>query len=242
MNLQKLLKPEIMAVVGISHDNPLSPGRIIFIKNYFEMDVEVYGIHPDGGEIEGVSLYKSLKELPKTPDLLVIAVPAEFTAGYMQECADQGIDACIIISGGFAEIGEEGKKRQDKIVNIATENEIAVLGPNCIGVYSPPLFDTIFMPTERIKKPPKGSVALISQSGGVLVDQFFHKFNQIKIGVSTAVSIGNRTIVDETMLLEYFSTKDDDTSNIAFYLESIKPEKSRDFLEIARNSTDDVIV
>ncbi len=228
-----------MAVVGISKKNPLSPGRIIFVKNVFEMDVKVYGIHPEGGEVDGISLYTRLDELPEIPNLLVIAISAEDTLGYVQACADLHIPACIIIGGGFAEIGSEGVKRQEKLVQIANDNAIAVLGPNCIGVYSPPLLDTIFMPTERITRPPKGTVALISQSGGVLVDQFFHKFNEINIGVSTAVSIGNRAVVDETMLLEYFSKYDKETSNIAFYLEGFK--SSRKFLELARESNDTVI-
>lgn len=239
MNLENLFKPKSMAVVGISKKNPLSPGRIIFVKNVFEMDVKVYGIHPEGGEVDGVSLYTRLDDLPEIPNLLVIAISAEDTLDYVQACADLGIPACIIIGGGFAEIGSEGVKRQEKLVQIANDNAIAVLGPNCIGVYSPPLLDTIFMPTERITRPPKGTVALISQSGGVLVDQFFHKFNEINIGVSTAVSIGNRAVVDETMLLEYFSKYDKGTSNIAFYLEGFK--SSRKFLELARESNDTVI-
>lgn len=239
MNLENLFKPKSMAVVGISKKNPLSPGRIIFVKNVFEMDVKVYGIHPEGGEVDGVSLYTRLDELPEIPNLLVIAISAEDTLDYVQACADLDIPACIIIGGGFAEIGSEGAKRQEKLVQIANDNAIAVLGPNCIGVYSPPLLDTIFMPTERITRPPKGTVALISQSGGVLVDQFFHKFNEINIGVSTAVSIGNRAVVDETMLLEYFSKYDKGTNNIAFYLEGFK--SSRKFLELARESNDTVI-
>jgi len=241
MKLENLFKPKSMAVVGISKKNPLSPGRIIFVKNVFEMEVNTYGIHPEGGEIEGVKLYTRLEELPEIPNLLVIAISAEQTLDYVQACADLNIPACIIIGGGFAEIGSEGIKRQKELERIANNNDIAVLGPNCIGVYSPPLLDTIFMPTERITRPPKGTVALISQSGGVLVDQFFHKFNEIKIGVSTAVSIGNRAVVDETMLLEYFSKYDKETSNIAFYLEGFKSGMSKKFLSLARESEDKVI-
>jgi acetyltransferase len=241
MDLAKLFKPRSMAIVGISKKNPLSPGRIIFLKNEFELEVKVYGIHPEGGTIEGVSLYHRLDELSEIPDLLVIAVGPEDTLKYIQECADLKIPASIIIGGGFAEVGKEGVKRQEKLEKIAFDNDIAVLGPNCIGVYSPPLFDTIFMPTERITRPPKGSVALISQSGGVLVDQFFDKFKERNIGVSTAVSIGNRAVVDEVMLLEYFSKVDPETANIAFYLEGFKKNRARKFLELARESEDTVI-
>ncbi len=242
MDLEKLFKPKSMAVVGISKKNPLGPGRIVLLKNEFEMNVKVYGIYPTGGDIEGVQLYEKLDKLPLIPDLLVIAVGPDDTLGYIQDCADLGIPAAVIIGGGFAEIGIKGKKRQDKLEKVAFDNDIAVLGPNCLGVYAPPLVDTIFLPTERITRPPKGSVALISQSGGVLVDQFFVKFNERNIGVSTAVSIGNRAVVDEVMLLDYFSKVDPDTSNIAFYLEGFKENRAREFLRLARESEDTVIV
>ena len=242
MDLEKLFKPKSMCVVGISKKNPLSPGRIVLLKNEFEMQVKVYGIYPSAGEIEGIQLYERLDKLPVIPDLLVIAVGPDDTLGYIQDCADLEIPAAVIIGGGFAEIGGKGKKRQEKLVEIAFNNDIAVLGPNCLGVYAPPLVDTIFLPTERITKPPKGSVALISQSGGVLVDQFFVKFNERNIGVSTAVSIGNRAVVDEAMLLEYFSKVDPETSNIAFYLEGFKEGRARKFLQLAKESEDKVVV
>ncbi len=170
MDLVKLFKPKSMAVVGISKKNPLSPGRIVLLKNEFEMNVKVYGIYPTAGEIEGIQLYERLDKLPEMPDLLVIAVGPDDTLGYIQDCADLGIPASVVIGGGFAEIGGKGIKRQQELEKIAFENDLVVLGPNCLGVYAPPIVDTIFLPTERITRPPKGSVALISQSGGVLVD------------------------------------------------------------------------
>jgi len=241
MNLEKLFKPKSMAVVGISKRNPLSPGRIILVKNEFELDVGVYGIHPEAGELEGIELHARLDELPEIPDVLVIAVGADDTLKYIQDCVDLNIPSSIIIGGGFAEIGGKGIVRQKKLEKIAFDNDIAVLGPNCIGVYAPPLIDTIFLPTERLTRPPRGSVALISQSGGVLIDQFFVKFNERNIGVSTAVSIGNRAVIDETILLKYFSKIDPDTSNIAFYLEGFKDHKAREFLQLAKESEDTII-
>lgn len=242
MDLEKLFKPKSMAVVGISKKNPLSPGRIVFLKNEFEMQVKAYGIYPSGGEIEGIKLYERLDKLPEIPDLLVIAVGPDDTLEYIKDCINLGIPSSVIIGGGFAEIGGKGKKRQEILEKLAFDNDLAVLGPNCLGVYASPIVDTIFLPTERITKPPKGSVALISQSGGVLVDQFFLKFKERNIGVSTAVSIGNRAVVDEVMLLEYFSQVDPDTTNIVFYLEGFKKGKARKFLQLARDSEDTVIV
>ena len=88
MDLEKLFRPSTMAVVGISKRNPLSPGRIILLKNEFELDVEVYGIHPEAGELEGIELYRRLDELPEIPDVLVIAFGADDTLNYIQECVD----------------------------------------------------------------------------------------------------------------------------------------------------------
>ncbi|MGV9199222.1 MAG: CoA-binding protein [Promethearchaeia archaeon] len=242
MDLERLFRPQSMAVVGISKTNPLSPGRIILLKNEFEMEVKVYGIYPGGGEIEGIKLYESLDSLPEIPDVLAIALGPEDTLDYIQQAVNLGIPSAIIIGGGFAEVQTpKGKELQKKLEKIAFNNDLAVLGPNCIGVYKPPLIDTVFLPTERITRPPKGSVALISQSGGFLVDQFFVKFKARNIGVSTAVSIGNRAVVDESMLLEYFSKQDPDTQNIAFYLEGFKEGKARKFLQLAQKSPDTVI-
>jgi len=81
MDLEKLFKPRSMCVVGISKKNPLSPGRIVLLKNEFEMRVKVYGIYPSGGEIEGIQLYERLDKLPEIPDLLVIAVSPDDTIG-----------------------------------------------------------------------------------------------------------------------------------------------------------------
>ena len=133
MDLQKLFKPKSMAVVGISRKNPNSPGRVIVVKNEFEMDVKVYGIHPEGGEIEGINLHTRLDELPEIPDVLVIAVSAADTLKYIQDCADLNIPSAIIIGGGFAEVqNKQGIRLQNELEKIAFDYDIAVLGPNCI--------------------------------------------------------------------------------------------------------------
>ncbi|MHA1703874.1 MAG: CoA-binding protein, partial [Promethearchaeota archaeon] len=119
MNLEKLFRPKSMAVVGISKKNHLSPGRIVMLKNEFEMQVKVYGIYPSGGEIEGIPLYERLDKLPEIPDLLVIAVGPDDTLDYIQQCADLNIPSAVIISGGFAETGVKGRKRQDTLEKIA---------------------------------------------------------------------------------------------------------------------------
>jgi acyl-CoA synthetase (NDP forming) len=82
---------------------------------------------------------------------------------------EASVGGAVVVSGGFAESGR--KDLQDQIVSMAKEGNLPFIGPNCLGIYSPPYVDTFFLPSERIVRPEKGRVAFVSQSGGVLVDQ-----------------------------------------------------------------------
>src|SRR5512136_836745 len=109
------------------------------------------------------------------------------------------------------------KDLQNQIVSIAKKADFPFIGPNCLGVYSPPYVDTFFIPSERIVRPSQGKVSIISQSGGILVDSLI-KFSGEGVGLSKAVSIGNKALIGEIPLLEYFE-KDPETKVIVFYVE-----------------------
>jgi len=165
-------------------------------------------------------------------DLAVIVVRADLVNSVLEDCGKAGIGGAIVISGGFAEMGNGGVELQNQLVKIANEYDIALIGPNCMGVYSPPYVDTFFIPSERMLKPPPGNVAILSQSGGFIVDQFLSKYAERKIGVSAAVSIGNKAVVDETILMEYF-LKDKRTKTVAMYIEGFREGEGRRFLDVA---------
>ncbi|MGQ9720902.1 MAG: CoA-binding protein [Candidatus Jordarchaeum sp.] len=236
MDLKKVFEPKTIAVVGVSVTNPLSPGTVIFNKNYHEMGAETIPVNLRGGEIEGVPIYPSVLDIPDKVDLAVIAIRSDLVNPTVEECGKAGIGGVVVISGGFAELGNEGVERQNELAKIADEYDIALIGPNCMGVYSPPFVDTFFLPSERMLKPPAGNVAIISQSGGFIVDQFLSKYAERNIGVSVAVSIGNKAVVDETILMEYF-LKDRRTNTVAMYLEGFKEREGRRFLDIAGEFT-----
>ncbi len=232
MDLKKVFEPKSMAVVGVSVTNPLNPGTVIFNKNHHEMQVKTFPINLRGGSIEGTQIYPTVLDIPEEVDLAVIVVRADLVNSVLEDCGKAGIGGAIVISGGFAEMGNGGVELQNQLVKIANEYDIALIGPNCMGVYSPPYVDTFFIPSERMLKPPPGNVAILSQSGGFIVDQFLSKYAERKIGVSAAVSIGNKAVVDETILMEYF-LKDKRTKTVAMYIEGFREGEGRRFLDVA---------
>ena len=192
MNLNPLFKPKTLAVIGVSLTNEKHPANVIYNKNNFRLQAKVFAVNDRGGILQGEKVYGNVLDIPEKIDLAVIATRADVVPKIMTDCIQAGVGGAVVISGGFAETGN--KDLQDRIVSIAKESEFPFIGPNCLGIYSPPYIDTFFIPSERIVRPEKGNVALISQSGGVLVDHMV-KLAGEGVGLSMAVSVGNKALV-----------------------------------------------
>jgi acetyltransferase len=234
-----------MAVVGVSGNHIFNPGYIIFQRNLMikgHDSGKVFGINPKGGLLEGTDLLKSLYDVPKRLDLAVLCVRPADTVQAFKECIDIGVKSVIIISGGFAEVGGDGLFYQNEIRRMAFENNVPVIGPNCVGVFSPGYVNTIIVPNERVVLPDiNGNVAIVSQSGGVMIDQWFAKYKERSIGISRAVSVGNKAVLDEVDILEFFET-DDKTDVIGFYLEGFAEGRGREFLLKSRHANKTIIM
>ncbi|MCG6880947.1 MAG: CoA-binding protein [Deltaproteobacteria bacterium] len=238
MNYKRLLEPESMAVIGVSLLNNRHPANIIYQKNRLRYPLKVFAVNPKGGQIQGERLYERPEDIPGKVDLAIIAVRADLVPDTMAQCISAGMGGAVIISGGFAEVGET--ELQDRLVKMALEADFPFVGPNCLGIFSPARVDTFFLPPERTVRPEPGNVALVSQSGGVLVDQMVN-FSGEGIGLSLGVSIGNKALVDEVTLLEYLS-EDPDTDAIAFYLEGFSKNGGRKFVEAACRCQKPIVV
>ena len=194
---------------------PRKIGRVIYenLLNNFE---RLYAVNPNAEEILGKKSYASVKDINEEIDLAVIAVPAAHVSKALQECVEKGVKAVIIISAGFSEIGRDEKE----LLDIAG-GKLRIIGPNVLGVYDAySRVDTIFNISYRQERPPKGSIAFISQSGAfaaTLMDWLAEE----GIGLSKFVSIGNRADVDESDMLDYLMY-DEKTKVIAVYLEGVK--------------------
>jgi acetate---CoA ligase (ADP-forming) len=238
MDFKTLFKPETLAVIGVSLTNDRHPANVIYNKNNFRQQVRVYPVNNRGGTLQGETVYQRVSDIPEKIDLAVIVARAEFVAEIMTECIKAGVRSAVVISGGFAEVGR--KDLQGRLVSIAKEVDFPFIGPNCLGVYSAPYVDTFFIPSERIVRPERGNVALVSQSGGILVDQMV-KFAEEGVGLSFGVSIGNKAMIREVDLLRYFAG-DPETGVIAFYVEGFGRNEGREFVLAARECPKPVIV
>ncbi len=238
MNLDRLLKPKRIAVIGLSTSKDNHPANVIFRKLQLRYPVKVYGINPRGGEIHGWPIHKSLSEVLEPVDTVIIAARAPLVPEIMEDCIRNKAGGAFVVGGGFAETGNT--ELQDRIVAIAREANFPFVGPNCLGVFSPGKLDTLFLPGERLENPPAGGVGIVSQSGALLVDLLV-KFAKQGIGVSHAISIGNKAMVRETDLLTYLE-KDADTQVIVFYLEGFEANEGRKFVTTARRCNKPIIL
>ncbi len=238
MDLQTLFEPKTVGVIGVSLKNDRHPANVIYNKNHLRYPVKVFPVNPRGGMLRGERVFTHISEIPQKIDLAVIATRAEQCPEILADCIQAGVRSAAVISGGFTETGRNDL--QDRIAVIAREAEFPFIGPNCLGIYSPDHVDTFFLPTERMVRPEKGGVAIVSQSGGILVDQLI-KFAEEGIGLSRAVSIGNKALITELDLLGFFAN-DPKTSVIAFYLEGFGKREGREFVLAASKCPKPVIV
>ncbi len=229
--LQKFFTPKTVAIIGASA-TPGNVGNILF-RNFIsgKFKGRAYPVNPKYKEILGRKCYKSVKELPEKIDLAVIAIPAPAVPKVVRECAEVGIKNIVILSGGFKETGPEGAKLEEEVVRIARENNIKIIGPNCVGIYdSRSGVDTLFLPTTRLRRAKPGGLAFLSQSGAFLAS-IMDLAAAIDIGFSKAVSYGNKCDVDEADLIEYL-LYDEDTQVIAAYIEGLDPGEGKKFMEV----------
>ncbi|MDZ7611773.1 MAG: acetate--CoA ligase family protein [Candidatus Moranbacteria bacterium] len=222
--MQKLLEPKSIAVIGASNKK----GKIgnILLKNIKNSQYKgkVYPVNPKHYKVEGIKAYPSVSDIEDDIDTAVVALPAELVVQVVEECAwrESPIQNIIIISAGFSEIGDEGKEREDELVQLAKEYDLNILGPNCLG----------FINTEKdlnasfaSQGTPKGGTAIVSQSGAFVTALMDMALDE-NLGFSKVITIGNKTVLNEGDFIDYLA-QDKQTKAVGFYLESISD--GRDF-------------
>ncbi|NBC19093.1 MAG: acetyl CoA synthetase subunit alpha, partial [Bacteroidetes bacterium] len=225
--LDAIFNPETVAVIGASEE-PGSVGRSLLwnlISNPF--GGTVYPVNPNRPSALGIRAYDSVATVPDEIDLAVIATPAPTVPGIVRECVEEGVKGAIIISAGFKEIGEEGAKLEQEILQEARKGDLRIIGPNCLGVMRP---TTNLNATFAGATAPAGSVALISQSGALLTSILDWSFSE-NVGFSAFVSIGSMLDVGWGDLITYLG-EDPKTESILIYMETIGD--ARAFMSAAR--------
>ncbi len=200
-NLEPMLKPKSVAIIGASRD-PDKVGNII-MQNYVNAGYsgKMYLVNKNADEINGTKTYKSVIQIKQPIDLAVVAIPAQFVPEVIEECGKAKVKSIIVVSGGFAEVGEV--ELQNKVVEIADKYNIPTLGPNCLGVMDPrSRVDTLFLPTYKLSRASIGSVSFIAQSGAV-GSTVLDLISGEGFGLSKFISYGNAAQVDEVDILNY---------------------------------------
>ncbi len=235
-NLDVFFHSKSVAVFGAS-TNPNKSGFKL-VQNLIDHKYcgEIYPINPKGGEILGLKLYKSLAEVEGPVELAILYVPSSKAVQVLKDCIQKGIKGAIIEAAGFGEVGDEGKKLKQAIIEL-TENftKLRILGPNCTGITFVERdgegFFSSFIPMGKTKA---GSLAIVSQSG-FINGAYFPDFTSRNpnLGVRYVITIGNKMDLDENDILEYL-IQDNDLSTIGLYIESFRDV--RRFIKLCKDA------
>jgi len=225
--LSPLFTPRSIALIGATADKE-KLGGIIF-RNLLRFRGRLHPVNPYGLEILGSPSFPSPTDLPEMVDLAVIVRPASEVPGLVRSLKGKARCA-VVVSAGFAEVGETSL--QEDVAAAGREAGVRLLGPNCLGVFSPARrLDTFFLPMERLRRPKRGAMAVVSQSGAVLIT-VLEALARRGIGVSAAVNYGNAIDIDAPEIYDHLAD-DPDTSVVIAYLESVG--NGRRFIEAARH-------
>ena len=225
-SLDFLFRPKTLAIAGVSANigSILTlPQRYIRSLIDFGFKGKIYPVHPAGGEIFGLKVYKDVEEISDSIDYVVSAIPARLTPQLLTGCTRKKVKAVHLFTSGFSEIEDEvGKILESEVVDITRKNGIRILGPNCMGIYCPAAGLTFAAdyPEQRGFPSTPGPLGLISQSGGNTT-YCIREATTRGIYFSKAISYGNAADLNESDFLEYL-TDDPNTKVIAIYIEGVK--------------------
>lgn len=233
-SLTPLFRPARIAVIGAS-SNPDKMGFQIF-RNILDAGFsgEVLPVNPKGEVILGHPSVRSAGEIPEGTDLAVVIIPAKLVPATMLQLGERKVRSAIVITGGFAESGEEGAALQEEVVRNAARFGIRLVGPNCQGVNYP--YHGLCASWPLITR--RGEMAIVSQSGtvGAALSDWA---SEDGLGFSAFVSMGNRADVDEADLIGFFAD-DPNTKVVALYIEGVKDAKK--FLSAVRKCRKPLVI
>lgn len=220
--LDSIFKPKRIVLFG-ANENPKSVGCTV-LRNLVGAGFRgvVYPVHPTMEAVLGIQTYPDVASLPRRPDLAVICTAATQVPGIVRACGEAGILGIVIISAGFKEVGEEGRKLEEAVrLEQRRFDGMRIIGPNCLGIIVPGLMLNASFASEL---PKAGHVAFISQSGALCTSVLDWAIEE-NIGFSYFVSIGNTMDVDFGDLIDYFC-EDEQTRSVILYVESLKDARS----------------
>jgi len=213
--MNKLFNPGTIALIGASEKEG-SVGRAIMENLLDSKKIKIFPVNSKREKVLGIKCYPNIAKIPEKIDLSIVATPAKTVPELVEECGKAGVEGIIIISAGFKEIGEEGKKLEEQIRTSRQKYGMRIMGPNCMGIIRP---NTGLNASFLKSNPEKGKIAFISQSGALgsaLLDWAINAH----VGFSMFASLGSMLDVDFGDLIDFLGD-DPDTKSIIIYMESV---------------------
>ena len=228
-SIEAFFNAKSVAVIGASRRQDTIGAALVRNLVLGDYTGRVYVVNQSATAVSGMPAYANVGDIPDDVDVAILAVPADAVQDVVLDCAAKGVHGLVVISSGFAETGEEGRRRQRRLVGLARSYGLRLIGPNCLGVINTdPEVSLNASLSPRL--PPRGRAGFFCQSGA-LGTAILEKVANRGLGLSTFVSAGNRADVSGNDLLQYWE-EDDSTEVVLLYLESIG--NPRKFSRIAR--------
>ena len=219
--LTPLLAPRSIAVLGASSDATRIGGRPIAYMRAQGFPGALYPVNPNRAEIQGLKAYPSVADLPETPDVAIVAVPAELAASSIEDLARRGCKAVVMFTAGFAEMDDAGAVAQAKMVATARAAGMRILGPNCLGVFDARRsYYATFSSSFDSGWPVLGRIGIASQSGAYGTHLYTLARNR-GIGASLCVMTGNEGDVTVGECIGWLA-ENPEVDVIAVYAEGIR--------------------
>ncbi len=226
-----IFHPKSIAIVGVSH-NPLKIGSL-WLKGIISAGFpgKIFAVNPRGGEVSGLTVFPSIREIPEPVDYVIVTIPRENVPGFLDDCAVNRVKAVHFFTAGFGELGDIAAGKLEKVlIEKARRGGFRIIGPNCIGVYSAEA-RVPYGPAGKIGEP--GSVGFVVQSGGIgekLMELGFAR----GIHYNKGISFGNGIDLDGTDFLQYMGI-DPKISVVGMYIEGTRD--GRRLVEVLRTVT-----
>ncbi len=227
--LHKLFYPERIAFIGATENITKWGGYLLIYLMDGGFRENVYPVSIGRESVFGLPAYKSVLDIKEEIDLAIITIPAKGVFPVVEECHEKGIKNIVLVTSGFSETGEEGKRLEDELMAYVKEKDINLVGPNTMGILNS--HASLYATGANVQSK-KGKISLIAQSGNVGT-QFLEWADQSNIGISKFVGSGNEGVLRSEDFLEYLAD-DEDTGVIVMYIEGV--DDGRRFLEIAKKA------
>ena len=230
MSLHRVLNAESVAIIGASKNKTKRGYQAIVTLLEENYEGKIFPVNPKEKNVLGFKCYSNITDIEENVDLALITTPARTIPNILRDCGKKGVAGAVLIAGGFREAGDEGKRLEREVVEVAKQNNVRLIGPNTSGMMNL----KIGLNLVGTKNVPRGDIALVTQSGNMALELITEAAIKSKKGFSYYVGVGNESDIKFHEYLNFFKN-DPDTKAILMYVEGLS--EGRKFLQEAYKAT-----